>query len=127
MDKKYQRPFFLRSVMNLHIWIFSPWFDSKLKMHKVTRELILITECKDYEIFYALLTYCYTGHIIIDKGNVAELMHLSTYFGMVKLRAHCCEYLIRNLNVKNVHSVMEISLRYSLEDLRKKSMSVLQR
>ena len=114
-------------MTNSHILIFSPWFDSKLKMHKVTRELILITECKDYEIFYALLTYCYTGHIIIDKGNVAELMHLSTYFGMVKLRAHCYEYLIRNLNVKNVHSVMEISLRYSLEDLRKKSMSVLQR
>ena len=96
-------------------------------MHKAIREHILITECKDYEIFYALLTYCYTGHIIIDKVNVAELMHLSTHFGMVKLRAHCCEYLSRNLNVKNVHSVVDMALRYNIEDLRKKSMSVLQR
>ena len=60
---------FLTLPVLFHI-INSPWFDSKLKMHKVTREIILVTECKDYEIFYALLTYCYTGHIIIDKGNV---------------------------------------------------------
>jgi hypothetical protein len=31
--------------------------------------------------FSALLTYCYTGHIVLNDANVPELLHLSNFFG----------------------------------------------
>jgi len=32
----------------------------------------------------ALMTYCYTGHIVISDSNVAELLNLSHYYGRLK-------------------------------------------
>ena len=105
----------------------SPWFDSKLKIYKATREHITIDECKDYEIFHAILTFCYSGNIVIDKNNVAEIMHLANFFQMSKLRSYCCAYLNRNLNMKTVHSVMDISMKYNITDLLKQSLIFVQK
>ena len=105
----------------------SPWFDARLKVHKSTREHIAIDQCKDYEIFYALLTYCYTGNIVLDQHNVSELLSLSVLFQMVKLKSYCCEYLSRNLNAKNVHTAVDLAFRHNLSDLIRRSFSYLQR
>ena len=105
----------------------SPWFDARLKVHKSTREHIAIDQCKDYEIFYALLTYCYTGNIVLDTHNVSELLSLSVLFQMVKLKSYCCEYLFRNLNAKNIHTAVDLAIRHSLSDLIRRSFSYLQR
>ena len=51
----------------------SPWFDARLKVHKSTREHIAIDQCKDYEIFYALLTYIYTGNLVLDQVTITIL------------------------------------------------------
>ena len=109
------------------IYRCSPWFDARLKVHKSTREHINIEQCNDYEIFYALLTYCYTGNIVLDQHNVPELLSLAVLFQMVKLKSYCCEYLCRNLNAKNVHTAVELSSRLSLVDLMRRSFSYLQR
>ena len=105
----------------------SPWFDARFKVHKSTRESMKIDQCKDYEIFYALLTYCYTGGIALDMHNVCELLNLSALFQMVKLRSYCCEYLSQNLNSKNVHTAVEIAVRHSLSDLIRRTFTYLQR
>jgi hypothetical protein len=105
----------------------SPWFDARLKVHKSTREHIAIDQCRDYEIFYALLTYCYTGNIVLDQHNVSELLSLSVLFQMVKLKSYCCEYLCRNLNAKNIHTAVDLAIRHSLSDLSRRSLSMLQR
>lgn len=104
----------------------SPWFDARLKVHKSTREHINIEQCNDYEIFYALLTYCYTGNIVLDQHNVPELLSLAVLFQMVKLKSYCCEYLCRNLNAKNVHTAVELAIRLNLGDLMRRSFSFLQ-
>ncbi|CAB4054823.1 unnamed protein product [Lepeophtheirus salmonis] len=79
----------------------SPWFDTNLKVYKTTKETVEVTQCKNYEIFHQLLTYCYTGQIIVDKNNVPELLHLSNYYAIFKLKSYCSEYLERNLNSRN--------------------------
>ena len=66
----------------------SPWFDSRLKMHKTMKEEIAV-DCQNLEAFYAVLTYCYTGQISIDKDCVAELLYLADYFAISKLKAYC--------------------------------------
>ena len=81
-------------------------------MYKATREQITIDECKDYEIFYAILTFCYSGNIVIDKNNIGELLHLANFFAMSKLKGYCCDWYFRNMNLKTVHTVVDISIRY---------------
>lgn len=63
----------------------SSWFDSRLKMHKTVKEEIEV-DCKNLEVFHAVLTYFYTGQITIDRNNVAELVYLADYFTINKLR-----------------------------------------
>ena len=70
-----------------------------------------IPDTKDYEIFHAILTFCYSGNIVVDKNNISELMHLANFFQMSKLRSYCCEWYSRNMSVKTVHSVVDVSLR----------------
>ncbi len=111
----------------LSIFRCSPWFDARLKVHKNIREHLVIEECKDYEIFYALLTYCYTGNIVLDSHNVPELLSLAFHFQMVKLKSYCIEYLIRNLNVKNVHVAIELAFKFGLTELIRRCFSCLQR
>ena len=104
----------------------STWFDSKLKMHKTVKEEITV-HCQNLELFYAVLTYCYTGQIIIDRHVVDELLYLSDYFGIVKLKNHCCEYLGRNINGRNVFNTFDISIKYGLSEVQKQSLIFLQR
>ena len=80
-------------------------------MYKATREQITIDECKDYEIFHAILTFCYSGNIVIDKNNIGELLHLANFFAMSKLKGYCCDWYFRNMNLKTVHTVVDISIR----------------
>ena len=103
----------------------SPWFDARLKVHKSTREHMAIDQCKDYEIFYALLTYIYTGNINIDGHNVAELLSLSVLFQMNKLKSYCCEYLSRNLHAKTVHTAVDLAIRHNLIDLIRRCFGYL--
>uniref|UniRef100_A0A0K2TFI6 Putative LOC101862921 [Aplysia californica] n=1 Tax=Lepeophtheirus salmonis TaxID=72036 RepID=A0A0K2TFI6_LEPSM len=105
----------------------SPWFDTNLKVYKTTKETVEVTQCKNYEIFHQLLTYCYTGQIIVDKNNVPELLHLSNYYAIFKLKSYCSEYLERNLNSRNCVFVLEMALKYCLSDLMKQSFSFLER
>src|SRR5277367_1620291 len=53
----------------------SPYFDSILKMHKIVKEQLTVT-CQNHEVFNCLLNYMYTGNVVIDKHNVAELLRL---------------------------------------------------
>ena len=104
----------------------SPWFDARLKVHKNTRECLKIDQCKDYKIFYALLEYCYTGFIALDKHNVSELLNLSVFFQMDKLKSYCCEYLDQSLGYMNLHTAVELAFRHSLSNLIQRSFTDLQ-
>ena len=104
----------------------SPWFDARLKVHKNTRECLKIDQCKDYKIFYALLEYCYTGFILLDKHNVSELLNLSVFFQMDKLKSYCCKYLNKNLDYMNIPTAVELAFQHSLNNLIRRSFTYLQ-
>ena len=104
----------------------SPWFEARLKVHKITRECMKIDQCKDYKIFYNLLDYCYTGIIILDMQNVGELLNLSIFFEMAELKSYCCGYLCKNLNHKNIHTIVKLAFQHSLSDLIQRSFNYLQ-
>jgi len=122
----------------------SPWFDQRLKIHKTLREEIEL-DFSNLEVFYAVLTYFYTGQVMIDRQNVADVLHLADFFGVSRLRGYCCEYLSRNLvnlivnlqnyaphagrlqNVKSVFPVLDMATRYNLSDLLRQTHACLWR
>ncbi len=107
----------------------SQWFDSKLKMHKTLKEEIeLDSIMNNLEVFYAVLTYFYTGQITLHRGNVANVLFAADVFVVTKLRAHCCEYLARNfLNPRDVFVVLGLASRHGLSDLLRQSCAVVWR
>ncbi len=107
----------------------SPWFDSRLKMRKTMREEIELDPFLDnLEVFYAVLTYFYTGQITIDRANVSEVLRASDVFGVAKLRAHCCEYLARHfLGPRDVFAAFSLAARYGLPDLLRQSANFIWR
>lgn len=104
----------------------SPWFDSRLKMHKTMKEEIAV-ECQNLEAFYAVLTYCYTGQISIDKDCVAELLYLADYFAISKLKAYCSDYISRGISLRNVFSVLDLAMKCNASELLKLSSVLILR
>ena len=104
----------------------SPWFDSRLKMHKTMKEEIAV-DCQNLEAFYAVLTYCYTGHISIDKDCVAELLYLADYFAISKLKAYCSDYISRGFSLRNVFSVLDLAMKCNASELLKLSSVLILR
>ncbi|XP_063218012.1 uncharacterized protein LOC134528370 isoform X2 [Bacillus rossius redtenbacheri] len=96
----------------------SPYFDSVLKMHRTVKERLTIT-CQNSEIFSCLLNYMYTGSVVIDKNNVAELLRLANHFLVGKLKSYCAEYLDRYLDVTNCLTVREMAEKYNMPALSK--------
>ncbi|CAG2057920.1 unnamed protein product [Timema podura] len=96
----------------------SPYFDSVFKMHKTVKERLTIT-CQNSDIFSCLLNYMYTGTVVIDKNNVAELLRLANHFLVLKLKSYCAEYLDRYLDVTNCLSVREMAEKYNMPALSK--------
>lgn len=96
----------------------SPYFESVLKTHKNLKERLTIT-CQSSDIFLCLLNYMYTGCVVIDRDNVAELLRLANHFLVSKLKTYCAEYLDRYLDVTNCLSVREMSEKYNLQALLK--------
>ncbi|KAK7794362.1 hypothetical protein R5R35_007243 [Gryllus longicercus] len=103
----------------------SPYFDSVLKMHKTVKEGLTIT-CQNPEVFHCLLNYMYTGSIVIDKNNVAELLRLANHFLVAKLRNYCAEYLDRYLDITNCLSVREMAEKYNMPSLMKAATLFIQ-
>ena len=75
----------------------SAYFESVLKVNRIVKEQMRITCLKsnNHEVFMCLLNYMYTGSVVIDKDNVAELLRLANHFLISKVKNYCAEYLDR--------------------------------
>lgn len=94
----------------------SPYFDSVLKCHKMTREQLVIN-CADVDVFNNVLNYFYTGEITIDYSNVKELLKLSDHFLVNKIIEHCTEFLGTKLNIDNCLFTFLLTNRFKLKHL----------
>ncbi|XP_063603895.1 uncharacterized protein LOC134779658 [Penaeus indicus] len=96
----------------------SPYFDSIFKASKTVKEQLNISS-QDPEVFQCLLTYMYTGTVVVDKTNVAELLRLANKLLIAKLKEHCAEYLDRYLDAANCLTVRDMATKFNLESLEK--------
>ncbi|CAB3409951.1 unnamed protein product [Caenorhabditis bovis] len=96
----------------------SPYFDSIFKYSKITKEQVTVNS-EHPVIFESLLNYMYSGSIIIDKSNVAELLRLSNNFLIFKLKLYCTEYLDRYLDAGNCLAIINLATRYNVPSLLK--------
>ena len=103
----------------------SPWFDTKLKVHKTMKEIIEVESCKNYEVFHLVLTYMYTGKISLDKHNVDDILDISHNFAISKLKNYAVDYLEKMLRANNCLKIIELSTKYHLSDLTKTTMTFI--
>lgn len=94
----------------------SPYFDSILKYHKITREQLVIN-CTDVDSFNRILKYFYVGEITIDYSNVEELLKLADHFIVNKIIEHCIEFLGTKLNISNCLFTLLLTTRFKLKHL----------
>ncbi|CAG0899994.1 unnamed protein product [Darwinula stevensoni] len=97
----------------------SAYFESVLKVNRIVKEQMRITCLKsnNHEVFTCLLNYMYTGSVVIDKDNVAELLRLANHFLISKVKNYCAEYLDRYLNISNCLGVKELADKYQMPAL----------
>uniref|UniRef100_A0A0P4W956 BTB domain-containing protein n=1 Tax=Scylla olivacea TaxID=85551 RepID=A0A0P4W956_SCYOL len=103
----------------------SPYFDSIFKAGKTVKEQLTITS-QDPEVFHCLLAYMYTGTVVVDKTNVAELLRLANRLLIAKLKEHCAEYLERYLDATNCLTVRDMATKYNLKALEKTTGTFIQ-
>ncbi|XP_053641460.2 uncharacterized protein [Cherax quadricarinatus] len=103
----------------------SPYFDSIFKASKTVKEQLTINS-QDPEVFRCLLAYMYTGTVVVDKTNVAELLRLANKLLIAKLKEHCAEYLERYLDAANCLTVRDMATKFNLEALGKTTGTFIQ-
>lgn len=101
----------------------SPWFDTNFKVHKTLKEVIEIENCKNYEVFHLVLTYMYSGEVVINKDNVADILAISHMYCINKLKSYCAEFLEKNLKVSNCIKLIELAEKYHLVDFSKQTLA----
>ncbi|XP_066950324.1 uncharacterized protein [Macrobrachium rosenbergii] len=103
----------------------SPYFDSIFKAGKTVKEQLTISS-QDPEVFRCLLAYMYTGTVVVDKTNVAELLRLANKLLIAKLKEHCEEYLERYLDTANCLTVRDMATKFNLVALEKTTGTFIQ-
>ena len=101
-------------------------FDKMFKVHKTMKEIIEVENCKNYEVFHLVLTYMYTGKISLDKHNLADILEIAHIYTITKLKSYCSEFLEKYyLRPKDCLRAVELSVRYSLTDLKKQTLEYI--
>ena len=72
--------------------------------------LQLNVECDALE---SLLNYAYTGECTLTSENVHRIMHAARLCEMTNLLQYCCEYLMNNLNDKNIFHLYHFAKTHS--------------
>ena len=82
--------------------------------------------CKNYEVFHLVLTYMYTGKIILDKHTVADILEIASGYAVGKLKSYCSEFLEKYyLGPKNCLIALELSGKHHLTDLKKQALKFI--
>lgn len=95
----------------------SPYFESILKNHRVTKEELTV-KWKNSESFKVMLDYMYSGNVKIDESNIQEVLRLADHFLMNKLKNYCENYLEKFVSPDNFFFTKEIAEKYSLTKLQ---------
>lgn len=102
----------------------SPYFESILKNHRITKEEINI-RWEDAETFELFLDYIYSGIITLTDANVYNLLQLSSYFLILKLKDYCGQFLEKFTNLDNCITIRELAEKYELNQLNNSCLKMI--
>lgn len=94
----------------------SPYFDSVLKHHRISREQLVIN-CTDTVVFNKIINYFYTGEITIDYTCIEEVLKLADHFIVNRIIEYCIEFLGTKLSLENCLFTLFLTNRYKLKHL----------
>ena len=64
------------------------------------------------ETMKAVMSFCYTGNIMLNKGGLtAKILHAASFFKLTKLKKLCVDYLINHLDTQNVLNIFGMACK----------------
>lgn len=106
----------------------SPVFE-KMFAHQMKENItnIVVIEEIDPDVFREMLRFIYTGKIENPKQVVFQLHELSDKYDIKKLQTICEQYLENYLTAKNAIAVLQLADCHNSSNLKKKSISFIQK
>lgn len=101
----------------------SPYFQALLgPNYKEANENEVVLTDIDGKTLKAIIEFCYTGRIKIDKVNVSDIMAAASSKELIHLEKLCSQFWSENLDIGNCLSVLLDAEKYHLTDLWQTSL-----
>lgn len=100
----------------------SPYFYgmfSTSQMKETLESKPVILNDITFEIMEQVLSFIYTGQILITVTNVKDIVAAANYFLMDNLKETCCQYLQKNLSPSNCLGIESIAEQFGCDSLTK--------
>lgn len=95
----------------------SHYFEKLLKNQRIPKEGITI-DWPDSKSFQLLIDYLYSGQMLLDEGNVDDVVRLADHFMINKLKSHCEDYYKQFVSLENCLNIKDMVDTYSLTGIR---------
>ena len=68
--------------------------------------------------FTEMLEYFYHGFIMVSASNIESILEAARFFHVDWILEVCCDYMVHHMSVENYNSVLRLSDKFCLGDLR---------
>lgn len=93
------------------------WKESKMDEHP----LVDVT----FNVFTGFLEYFYSGEVMLDGGNIGEILNLANKYDLPDLMSSCSSFLCDYVDVDNAIDCFEMARTFGFENLEKMSKEII--
>ncbi|XP_043288340.1 TD and POZ domain-containing protein 3-like [Venturia canescens] len=112
-----------KSVLAAHSEVFQAMFSSRMTENEENRVTIVDIDAK---LFREFLNYLYTGQVNNLKDSVEEMIMVADKYQVTELKEMCANFMLKNLNTKNVVQYILIADKLCCNKLKKEALHLLQ-
>ncbi|XP_049315424.1 kelch-like protein 17 isoform X2 [Bactrocera dorsalis] len=97
----------------------SPYFENLFNGNQGTNPVIEINDI-DSNIFERLITFCYTGQVLITVNNVAAMLNAAIVLQLDDAKNHIVDYLMTRIDEYTLQGAYTLQLEMKCEHLKQK-------
>ncbi|XP_049318222.1 kelch-like protein 40 [Bactrocera dorsalis] len=116
---KFSNPTALVPAHRLILAAASPYFKNLFKGNQGTNPVIEINDI-DSDIFERLITFCYTGQVLITVNNVAAMLNAAIVLQLDDAKNHIVDYLMTHIDEITLQGAYTLQLEMKCEYLKQK-------
>lgn len=99
--------------------------DEFRKLFETNNDLEIPVLNLDTSAFKLVLSYIFTGNIILTKKNMLPVFEVATRYAVEHLLQHCSEYIAENISKQNLLTIFEFNKNYKNSVINKKCKQII--